>query len=114
MADRDFLEVLDTPEIAVLTDGSEIEARDPERLCTDLRVPAIKAAEVEMGRAVRQTTRLDRIEVVNQKQEHVAVGSIQRGHISGDIDPGIVDARRPVEHAGDLPAGITDAVPSNP
>src|SRR3954454_14935142 len=52
--------------------------------------------------------------IVNQKQEYVAVRSIQRGRISSDIDPGIVDARRPVEHPGDLPASIPDAVPSNP
>src|SRR5690348_8981916 len=107
VTDRDFLEVLDTPEIAILTDRSQIEARDAERLCTNLRVPAIEAAEVEVGRAVRQPARLDRIEVVDQKQEYVAVRSIERRRVSGDVDPRIVDARGPVKHPGDLPAGIT-------
>jgi hypothetical protein len=46
VTDSYFLEVLDTPEVAVLADGSQIEARDSERLCADLGVPAIKAAEV--------------------------------------------------------------------
>src|SRR5438552_485344 len=114
MTDRDFLKVLDTPEIAVLTDCAEIEARHSERLGADLGVPAIEATEVEVGRAVRQPPRLDRIKVVNQKHKDVAVRSIQRGCISGDVDPGIVDARRPVEHPGDLPAGIASAVASNP
>ena len=82
MADGDLLEIFDTPEIAILADGAEIEARDPERLCADLGVPAIEAAEVEVGRAVRQPTRLDRIKVVDQEQEDVAVGGIQRGRVS--------------------------------
>ena len=96
--------------VAILADRPEIEARDPERSCADLGVPAIEAAEVEVGRAVRQPPRLDRIKVVNQKQEDVAVRGIQRGRVSGDVDPRIVDARRPVEHAGDFPARIVSAV----
>ena len=36
VADGDLLEILDAPEIAVLTHGSEIEARDAERLGANL------------------------------------------------------------------------------
>ena len=114
MADGDLLEILDAPEVAVLADRPKIEAGDAERLGADLRIPAIEAAEVEIGRAVRQPPRLDRIEVVNQKQEDVTVGSVERGRVAGDVDLGIVHARRPVEHAGHLPSRIAGAVARNP
>src|SRR5450755_3682433 len=38
MADRDFLEVLDTPQIAVHADGPQIERGDAERLRSNLAV----------------------------------------------------------------------------
>ena len=114
MADGDLLEVFDAPEIAILADGPEIEARHPERLCADLRVPAIEAAEVEIGRAVRQPSRLDRIKVVDQEQEDITVRGIQRGRVFADVDPGIVDARGPIEHAGNLPSRVAGAVACDP
>jgi hypothetical protein len=68
MPDADLLEVLDAPEIAVLADGAEIEARDAERLRADFGVPAIEAAEIEIRRAVGQRPRLDRIEIVDRSR----------------------------------------------
>ena len=65
MADGDFLEIFDAPEVAVLTDRPEIKARDPQRLGADLGILAIKTAEVEIGRAVRQFPGLKRIQVVD-------------------------------------------------
>ena len=65
MADADFLEILDAPEVAVLTDRPEIKARDPQRLGADLGIPAIEPAEVEIGRAVRQFPGLKRIQIVD-------------------------------------------------
>ena len=65
MPDADLLEVLDTPEIAVLADGSEIEAGDAERFRAHLGVPAIEAAEIEVGRAVWQRACLDRVQIVD-------------------------------------------------
>jgi hypothetical protein len=53
VADRNFLEVFDTPKIAVLADGPEIKAGNPEGLGSNFGIPAIEAAEVEIGRAVR-------------------------------------------------------------
>ncbi len=61
MADGDLLEILDTPEVAILAHGPEIEARDSQGLGADLGIPAIEAAEVQVGRAVRQPPSLDRI-----------------------------------------------------
>ena len=110
VADGDLLEILDAPEIAVLADGAEIEARDAERLGADLGIPAIEAAEVEIGRAVGQPAGLDRIEIVDQEQEDVAVGGIERRRVLRDVDARIVDAGRPVEHAGHLPARVAGAV----
>ena len=75
MPDGDLLEILDAPEIAVLAHGAEVEARDAERLRADLGVPAVEAAEVEVGRAVRQPAGLDRVEVVDEEQEDVAVAT---------------------------------------
>lgn len=42
MPDRDLLDVLDAPEIAVLADGAEIEARVAEFLGADFGVPAVE------------------------------------------------------------------------
>ena len=114
VADGDLLEVLDAPEIAVLADGAEIEARHAERLRADLRVPAIEAAEVEVGRAVGQPPGLDRVEVVDQEQKHIAIRGVERRRVAGDIDARVVDARRPVEHAGHLPARVARAVAGDP
>src|SRR5262249_23709323 len=49
VANRDFLEILDAPEIAVLADGSEKDTRQAGRLRATLRVPAVEAAKVEVG-----------------------------------------------------------------
>ena len=76
VADGDFLEILDAPEVAVLTDRPEIKARDPQRLGADLGILAIKTAEVEIGRAVRQFPGLKRIQVVDQEQEYITIRSV--------------------------------------
>ncbi|TCU38643.1 putative dinucleotide-binding enzyme [Rhizobium azibense] len=110
MADRDLLEVLDAPEIAVLANGAEIEARHAERLRAHLGIPAVEAAEVEVRRAVGKTPGLDRIEVVDQEEEDVAIGGVERRGVLGDIDARIVDPGRPVEHPRHFPTGVTRAV----
>jgi hypothetical protein len=46
--DRDLLEILDTPEIAVHADGTKIEASNPERLAANLAIPAIKSPEIQI------------------------------------------------------------------
>jgi hypothetical protein len=52
MPDRDLLEILDAPEIAVHTDRAEIEARNPKRLAADFAIkpPEICPASEEAGR----------------------------------------------------------------
>ncbi len=49
VADDELLELLDTPQVAVGADGAEVERRDAEGARAHLRVPAVKAAEVEVG-----------------------------------------------------------------
>ncbi len=66
MANDDLLEIFDAPQIAILANCSEIEARHAERLRPDLRIPAIEAAEIEVGRAVREATGFDRIQIIDQ------------------------------------------------
>src|SRR6266436_230891 len=61
MPDRDLLKILDTPEITVHAHRPEIERSDAERLRSDFRVPAIKATEIPIRRAIRQASRLDRM-----------------------------------------------------
>ena len=73
MPDGNLLEILDAPQIAVLADGTQVEARDAERLGTHLRVPALEAPEIEVRRAAGQQPRLDRVQVLDEKQKHVAV-----------------------------------------
>ncbi len=110
MPDTDPLEVLDAPQVAVLADGAEIETRDTECLRAHLGVPAIKAAEEQVGRAIGQRARLDRVHVVDQEEEDVAVRGVERRGVLGDVDHRIVDAGRPVEHTRDLPARVADAI----
>ena len=114
MTDGDLLEILDTPEIAVLADRPEIEARDPKRLGAHLGIPAIEAAEVEVRRAVRQLARLDRIEVVHQEQKDITIGGAQRGRVFRDVEVWVVDAGRPVQHARHLPARVAGPVACDP
>ena len=83
MADGDLLEIFDAPEIAILADGAEIEAGDAEGPGADFGVPAIEAAEIEVGRAIRQPPGLDRVQVVDQEQEDIAVGRIERRRALG-------------------------------
>ncbi len=89
VADGDLFKILDAPEIAVLTNRPKIEAGDAERLGADLRIPAIEAAEEDIRRAVRQPSRLDRIKVVDQKQENVPIGSVKCRCIAGDVHAGM-------------------------
>src|SRR5579872_1704177 len=110
----DLLEILDTPEIAVLANRAKVKARYPERLGADLRIPAIEAAEVEIGRTVRQFPGLDRIQVVDQKKKYISIRGVQRRGAFRDVDLRIIDAGRPVEHTRHLPARITGAVAGDP
>ncbi len=49
MADGDFLEILNAPQIPVLANCAQIEARHAERFCADLAVPGIEAAEEQVS-----------------------------------------------------------------
>jgi hypothetical protein len=55
--DRDLVEVLDVPEVAVLADRPQVEAGDPERLGPDRVVPAIEPPEIQVARTVRYAKR---------------------------------------------------------
>jgi hypothetical protein len=48
MPNRDLLEILDTPEIAIHAHRPEIKRSDAERLRSDFRVPAIEAPEIQV------------------------------------------------------------------
>src|SRR3546814_13196664 len=65
----------------------------------DLGVPAVEAAKVEIGFAVRKLARLNRVRVVDEEQEDVAIGRIERRRVAADVDIGIIVHVRPVEHA---------------
>ena len=110
MADLDLLEIFDAPEVAVLADRAQVEAGHAEGLRPNLGVPAVKSPEVEIGGAIWQATRLDRIVIFDEEQEDVAVRGIERGRVTADLDIGIVDPGRPVEHARYLPARVTRAI----
>src|SRR5260221_1868853 len=110
MANDDLLEIFHAPQIAILAYRTEIEARHAERLGSDFRVPAIEAAEIEVGRAVPETASFDRVQVIDQEEENVPVGCIESGRVLGNVDAGIVDPGRPVEHALHLPPRIARAI----
>jgi hypothetical protein len=76
----------------------------------DLGVPAVEAPKIEVGRTVLQAAGFDGVQVIDQEQEDVAIGGIERRGVLGDVDARIVDTGRPVEYARHLPAGVTRAV----
>ena len=85
MPDADLLKILDAPKVAIHAHRAEIKGRDTQRLRTNLAVPAIETAEIEIGIAIRQAARLDRMGVVDQEQEHVAVAGIEYPSGSGRL-----------------------------
>src|SRR3546814_13132635 len=83
-SDLDLLEVLHPPQVPVLADRAQVEARHAERLGANLGVPAVEAPEVEIGRSVGQAPGLERVEIIDQKQEDVAIRRIERGRIRSE------------------------------
>src|SRR3546814_15343557 len=110
VADRDLLEALGAPDVAVHADRAEIERRHAEGLRTHLAVPAIEAAEVEVGVAIGKAAGLDRMGVINQEEEDIAIGSIEGGRILGHLDERVVRPGRPVEQTRHLPSRIARAL----
>src|SRR3546814_4096013 len=53
---------------------------------------------------------LNRVRVVDEEQEDVAIGRIERRRVAADVDIGIIVHVRPVEHAWNLPPGLPDAI----
>ena len=49
--------------------------------------------------------------IVDQEQENIPVGRVERGRVTADLDIGVVDPGRPVEHPRHLPARVAGAVP---
>ena len=78
-----------------------------------LNTEAVEAPKVEIGGAIRQPARCDRVVIVDEEQEDVAVRGIKRGRVTADLDIGVVDPGRPVEHARHLPARVTRAIARN-
>ncbi len=110
MPDGYFLEILDAPQIAVHADGAQVKTRNAERLAANLAIPTIEPPEVQIRRSIRQTSRLDGIDIVNQKQEHVAVAGIKRRGVLGDVHKWIMRHAVPIEHARHLPPRISGPV----
>ena len=75
-----------------------------------LNTEAVEAPEVEVGRAVGQQPRLDRVQVVDEEQEHVAIGGVERRRLPRHVHARVVDAGRPAEHARHLPTRVANAV----
>ncbi len=90
MPDRDFLEILDAPKIAVHADGPEIKRGDAERLRSDFAVPAIEPPEIQIRRTIGQTSGFDGMGIIDQKQEHVAVAGVKGGRVLGHVHERIV------------------------
>ena len=82
----------------------------PRVLGADFGVPAVEAAENKIRIPIRQPPGLDRVQIVDEEQEDIAVRRVERRRIAGDVDVRIVDSRRPVEHARHLPARVAGAV----
>jgi len=97
-------------EVSILAHGAQTEARHAKRLRADLAVPGIEAAEEQVGRAIGKPAGFNRIQIVNEEQERVAVAGIERCGVLGDVNARIVDPCRPVQKAGNLRPFIAGAV----
>src|SRR6266478_3248312 len=106
MSNRDLLKILDTPEIAVHAHCPKIKRSDAEGLRSNFRVPAIEAPKVQVWGSVRQASRLDRMGIIHQKQEHVAVAGVKRRGILSDVYERIMRHGRSIQHARHLPHGV--------
>lgn len=93
MPDNDFPEILHAPEATILAHCTSIEAGDSKRAGADLRVPAIKPPEKDVGRAIGQLAGFDRIQVVDEEDKDITVGRIERRRGIGNVDIRIVDSR---------------------
>lgn len=110
MPDADLLEAFYAPKIAVHANGAEIETRNAQRLTANLRIPAIETAKIQIRFAIREPSGFDRMGIVNEKQEHVAVAGVKRGGVLGDVDEWIVSHRSPIQNARHLPHGVTGTI----
>ena len=75
-----------------------------------LNTEAVEAPEVEIGGAIGQLACFDRVAIIDQEQEDIAVRGIKRGCVTADFDIGVVDPGRPVEHPRHLPARVARAI----
>ncbi|EKE18205.1 MAG: hypothetical protein ACD_10C00087G0003 [uncultured bacterium] len=75
-----------------------------------LNTEAVKPPEIEIRGAVGQPTRLDRVVIIDQEQEDIAVRGIEGGGVAADLDVGVVDPGRPVQHPRHFPARIAGAI----
>src|SRR3546814_4176025 len=110
VADRDLLEALGAPDVAVNADRAEIERRHAEGLRTHLAVPAIEAAEVEVGVAIGKAAGLARMGVINQEEDDIAIGRLEGGRLLGHLDERVVRHGRPFEPPSHLPSRIARAL----
>ncbi len=99
MPDGDFLEIFRAPDIPVLAYSAKVKAGDAKRPGANFRVPAVKPPEKDVGRAIGQLAGFDRVKVIDEEHKNISVRRIKRRRVVGDVDIGIVDSRRPVEHA---------------
>ncbi len=113
MTDGNLLEIFGTPEIPVGAHGTQVEAGDPKRFRADLAVPGIETAKIQIRVAVRQSPGFDRMRVIAEKDEDVAIAGVQRRRILRDVDERIVGHRRPVQQTGYLPDRIACPIASN-
>ena len=90
--------------------GTQIKACNSKGFRSNLAVPRVESAEVEIWFSVRQPAGLDGVEIVDQEQEDIAVAGIKRRRIFGDVDEGIVAHRRPVQDARHFPHRVAGPI----
>lgn len=73
MPDRDLLEVFLPPDQAILAHPAKVKGGNPETFAADFRVPGVKSPEKQIRFTVGQTSRLNRMRIVNKKQENIPV-----------------------------------------
>ena len=105
-----FLKALDPPEDAIAADRPEIEGGKAKRGAPDLGIGDVEAPEHQVRLAIPQFADLDRVPVVHQEHEDIAVAGKKRGRVRGDRMVRVVGVGAPIKDARNLPAFVPGPV----
>ncbi|KPH87281.1 hypothetical protein GLUCOINTEAF2_0204129 [Komagataeibacter intermedius AF2] len=67
MPDRDLFEIFHAPQKAVLTHSAQVKRRNTETFTADFRIPGVETPKIEIGIAIGQASRLNRMRIIHEE-----------------------------------------------